>query len=520
MASEEERERNDQDAFDADPYRTLFMRSADAILIIEGDRFVDCNDATARMLGYERREDLLRTHPSELSPPTQPDGQDSFEKANEMIEIAFERGSHRFEWDHKRANGEVFPVEVLLTAVPQNGRRILHVVWRDVTERKQLEEQLRHAQKMEAVGKLAGGIAHDFNNLLMAILGNCDLMDLHLGEQSSVLPYVGQIRKAGLRAADLTRQLLAFSRKQVIRTQVLDLNAAVKETEMLLHRLIGEDVQLRSELAEEPVRVRADRGQLEQVIVNLVTNARDAMPHGGQVQIETRLVEFADDTIGLQEGLRAGRYAMLAVTDTGMGMDDAVVRRVFDPFFTTKPVGQGTGLGLSTVYGIVKQSGGEISIYSVPGRGTAVKVYLPVTRDALDSSSALAPDPPVQGGVETVLVAEDEAMVSTVIAGVLRGAGYTVHAVEDGQKAYEAFMEAPGKVDLLLTDVIMPKMNGPELVAKLATAGHRPKVLYASGYTANALGESKVLRDSIEIIEKPFSSRVLLRKVRAVLDKK
>lgn len=501
-----------------DPYRTLFMRSADANLIIDGDRFVDCNDAAVKMLRYARKAEVLRSHPSELSPPAQPDGRPSYEKANEMIAIAFEHGSHRFEWDHRRADGEVFPVEVLLTAIPMGDRKILHVVWRDITERKQLEEQLRHAQKMEAIGKLAGGIAHDFNNLLMAIIGNCDLLELQLGPKSALSAHVEQIRKAGSRAADLTRGLLAFSRKQVMRIQVLDLNAVVRDLESLLARLIGEDVVLTADIAPEALPIRADRGQLEQVAINLVTNARDAMPRGGRLRLETRLVDLEENTIGLETDLSAGTYALLAVSDNGVGMDATTARRAFEPFFTTKAVGKGTGLGLSTVYGIVKQSGAEIAIYSVPGRGTTVKVYFPLTEGVVEATRPRSTEPPADGGNETILVAEDEPMVADVVATALRRAGYAVHVARDGAEAFELY-RALGHVDLLLSDVVMPNLNGPELVTKLAEHGHRPRVLLASGYATKALAEVPWMGGEIEIVEKPFSTQALLRRVRRVLDR-
>ncbi len=503
----------------SDPYRAFFMRSADANLILQAGHFIDCNEATTKMLCYESKSALFERHPAQLSPKTQPDGRNSFEKANEMMELAFERGSHRFEWDHIRADGEVFPVEVLLTTISQRDRKLLHVVWRDITERRQLEEQLRHAQKMEAIGKLAGGIAHDFNNLLVAILGNCDLLEKQIGERSALQTRVGRIREAGNRATVLTRGLLAFSRKQVMHNQVLDLNKVVFELNQLLRRLIGDDVEMRCVLTDEIVRIRADRGQLDQVIVNLVTNARDAMPRGGSLRVETRRIELTEDTIGLGEGLNAGHYALLTVSDTGSGMDDAVVRRAFDPFFTTKPVGKGTGLGLSTVYGIVKQSGAEISIFSVPERGTTVKVYFPLTNDSLASDKPTASEPPARGGTETIVVAEDEPMVSSVIATVLQDAGYQVLVAEDGEEAFRKICSLNERVDLLLTDVMMPNLNGPELVSKLNAAEISPKVLFASGYAMAALTQENVVPDHFDIIEKPFSAQVLLRRIRSILDR-
>ncbi len=490
-----------------DTYRALFMRSADANLILDGDRFVDCNDATVDMLRYERKEDLLQTHPSELSPPTQPDGRPSYEKANEMIEIALARGNHRFEWQHRRADGDVFPVEVLLTAIPRESKTILHVVWRDVSERKLLEEQLRHAMKMEAVGKLAGGIAHDFNNLLMAVIGNCDLLDRQIDPHSPHATHVAQIRKAGERAADLTRQLLAFSRKQVLRMEPLDLNDVVRDLSLILHRVAGEDVELEVLLSDEDVRIRADRGQLGQVLLNLVTNARDATPRGGRVRVETRRLSIAADA-----NLAATRpIAMLTVTDTGCGMAEPVRRRAFDPFFTTKPLGKGTGLGLSTVYGIVKQSGADIALISAPGKGTSVKVWFPICPEPIHERRAPSA-PEAKAGHETILLAEDEPLVASVMADTLRGAGYQVLVARDGAQALSLFQSAEEPIDLLLTDVTMPNLSGPELVDKLRAAGHRPKVLFASGHAANALGEG------VDVIEKPFSAANLIHKVRRVLD--
>ena len=281
----------EQNSIDSrDPYRELFERSADAILIIEGETFVDCNDATVEMLRYRSREQMLQTHPSELSPSHQPDGRKSFEKANEMIAIAFDRGSHRFEWNHVRADGELFPVEVLLTTVAEPGRRTLHVVWRDITDRKRLEEELRHAQKMEAIGKLTGGIAHDFNNLLVAVLGHSDLLEPLLEGLPEAQEHVAGIRYAGESAAGLVRQLLAFGRKQRLSSVPFDLNELVRATGTLLQRVIGEQIVLVTSLDDEPVPTKADRGQLEQVLLNLAANGRDAMLDGGELRIETGCV--------------------------------------------------------------------------------------------------------------------------------------------------------------------------------------------------------------------------------------
>ena len=503
-----------------DPYRALFEQSADAILIIDGDTFVDCNQATVDMLRYASKDELLRTHPSVLSPPTQPDGRSSFEKANDMIALAFERGSHRFEWDHVRADGEVFPVEVLLTPVPEGPRTLLHVVWRDITERKRLETDLRQAQKMEAIGKLAGGIAHDFNNLLVAIIGNSEILQEELAQEPERAELVDAIRLAADRASDLTRQLLAFSRKQVLQPKVIDLNRSIEELHKLLVRIIGERVTLDVRLHEEHVAIHADPGQLEQIVVNLVANARDAMPDGGRVLITTGIKEFDTGALDLQVDLPLGRYAHLVISDDGPGMSPDVADRVFDPFFTTKELHEGTGLGLSTVYGIVKQSQGDIFLRTEPGRGSAFEIFLPLSSqspvDTAKESRAVRGD---LGGEETILVVEDEEVVSDLVAHVLGRSGYQVRLCRDGREALEAYRRDPAGVDLILTDVVMPGLGGPELIEALEADGHRPRVLFASGYMDGTLRRMEAWRGDFDLLAKPFSVSELLRRVRGALDR-
>ncbi|QDU68148.1 hybrid sensor histidine kinase/response regulator [Engelhardtia mirabilis] len=503
-----------------DPYRELFERSADAILIIEGETFVDCNQATVRMLRYGSKGEVLETHPSELSPPTQPDGRDSFEKANEMMAIAFERGSHRFEWDHKRADGEVFPVEVLLTAVSEPGRRSLHVVWRDITTRKHLEEELRQALKMEAVGKLTGGIAHDFNNLLVAILGHADLLHELLADSPQALEHVTEIENAGARAAELVRQLLAFGRKQQLLPSVLDLNSLTRELLRLVERLIGEDVTLVFDLSTESIPVRADSGQLSQVLLNLAANARDAMPDGGQLTIETSRASL--DHVRRITGADPvhAEYAALSVTDTGCGMDPETLDRAFDPFFTTKETGKGSGLGLATVYGIVKQSEGSVSLRSAVGHGTRVEVLLPITSEPIPERAPSAGS--VSGrdrGNELILVVEDEEVVARLVLRALEGRGYRVMTCQTGVEALEAYCARPDEIDLLVTDVIMPQMGGATLVAELTRLGHAPRVLFMSGYTDDNLTVLHELGEDLDVLEKPFDGATIAQRVRAALDR-
>jgi two-component system cell cycle sensor histidine kinase/response regulator CckA len=501
-----------------DRYRALFEQSADAILIIAGDTFVDCNQATVDMLRYRTKQELLETHPSELSPPTQPDGRSSYEKANEMIAIAFEQGNHRFEWDHKRADGEVFPVEVLLTPIPDEHGTKLHVVWRDITERRQLESQLRQAQKMEAIGKLAGGIAHDFNNLLVAINGNAELLQEEVRNNAEMLDLTRQIRWAGERAAELTRQLLAFSRKQVLQTKVLDLNKVIADITKMLGRLIGEDIQLVTHPSQSPVLLKADPGQIEQVLINLTSNSRDAMPDGGTLTlgVEARRIEQGLSTGSLS--LDPGDYVRLTVIDTGSGMDEETRRRAFDPFFTTKGPGEGTGLGLATVYGIVKQSGGNVTLHSTPGKGATVEVWFPATTEA-PATDLPAPPTSGSGGDETILVVEDEGTVATLVYRLLQREGYTVLQSHNGLEALDLYEARHEDIDLILADVVMPHMGGPELIRRLRERGHSPLVIFASGYSDGTDGSLDRLGGHTAFLQKPFSPRELLRCVRLALDR-
>ena len=387
----------------------------------------------------------------------------------------------------------------------------------DVTERRSLEEQLVQAQKMEAVGRLAGGIAHDFNNLLTAILGSADLLLDTLSPDAPEREDLDEIRKAANRAADLTRQLLAFSRQQVLAPQTLDMNALVANLEKLLRRLIGEDVELRTVLAPDLGAVRADPGQLEQVIVNLAVNSRDAMPQGGQLTIETANVEFDEAYAAEHFPAEPGSYVLLAVTDTGTGMDAQTKSHIFEPFFTTKEKGKGTGLGLATVYGIVKQSDGYIWVYSEPGHGTSFMIYLPRVPDAPGPvRPAFEPSASARGS-ETVLAVEDDEMVRALIRRMLETRGYTVLLASHGDEALRLLERHPGCIDLLMTDVVMPGMSGRDLADRVAELRPSIKVLYLSGYTDDAIVRHGVLEPGIAFLQKPFTADRLARRVREVL---
>jgi PAS domain S-box-containing protein len=387
----------------------------------------------------------------------------------------------------------------------------------EITERKRLEDQFRQAQKMEAVGFLAGGVAHDFNNLLTIIAGYSELLLPELAPIDPRREMVAQIRQAGEQAAGLTRQLLAFSRQTVLEPRVLDLNEVVRENEKMLRRLIGEDVHLTAVLDSALRPVKVDAGQLGQVIMNLAVNARDAMPTGGELTIETANVELDESAAALGPEARPGRYARLTVTDTGSGMTPEVRAHIFEPFFTTKGPGRGTGLGLATVYGIVKQSGGFISVYTEPGRGTAFKIYLPVVAERVAAKSHPGLKP-LARGTETILLAEDADAVRAMVRLVLQQSGYTVLEARRGAEALRLAAEHAGPVHLLITGVVMPEMGGRELVERMARLRPALKVLYLSGYTQDAVVRHGVLQADVAFLQKPFTMAALTNKVREVLD--
>jgi PAS domain S-box-containing protein len=388
----------------------------------------------------------------------------------------------------------------------------------DTTERRRAEEQLRQAQKMEAVGQLAGGVAHDFNNLLGVIVGSADLLQKDIGAQHPGARRLEQIRKAAERATGLTRQLLAFSRKQVLQPRVLDLNAVVADVEKMLGRLLGEDIEIVTVRGADLGRVKADPGQIEQVIVNLAVNARDAMPGGGKLIFETANVDLDENYLRAHAGARPGPHVLLAVSDTGRGIDAQTLPRIFEPFFTTKEKGKGTGLGLSTVYGIVKQSGGYIMVYSEPGHGSSFKVYLPRVDDAAEPLAA-PPNPPPQPprGAETILLAEDDTALREMIREILAEAGYAVLEAGSLEEALAAVRSHPGPIHLMLTDVVMPRASGRDVATQVAAVRPGLCVLYMSGYTDEAIVHHGVLDAGTHFLQKPFTSDALLRKLRTVL---
>ncbi|MBY0228565.1 MAG: response regulator, partial [Gemmataceae bacterium] len=416
-----------------------------------------------------------------------------------------------------RARQRVPASQVLLWHGPDGGAPSYSLIARDLTERQGLEEQIRQSQKMEAVGKLAGGIAHDFNNLLTVINGYMAILVERTAADAPMRGQMEEVRKAGERAATLTRQLLAFSRKQMLAPQPVDLNALVADMDKMLRRLIGEDIRLSADLAPSLRTVKADPGQLEQVVVNLAVNARDAMPQGGRLALSTSDVFLDAEAVKATPEVRPGPYVLLSVSDTGCGMPPEVAARAFEPFFTTKPVGKGTGLGLSTVYGIVKQSGGHIEIDSSPGAGTTFRVYLPPLEQAAEAPAPVIV-PTVRGGKETVLVVEDEEGVRRLAREILRQKGYTVLEACDGIQALAACDRHPGRIDLVLTDAVMPNMGGGTLARKLRVLRPEAKILFMSGFTDSALIRHGVASGEVDCLLKPFGPDGLAKAVRAVLD--
>jgi len=440
---------------------------------------------------------------------------------NDAAQEARQTGlGRRIEYRMRRKDGTWLYLESTASAIRGENDAIekLVIVSRDITSRRRLEEQFRQAQKMEAVGRLSGGIAHDFNNLLGVIIGYTEVLTEQLTQTDPMRESVDEILKAGRRAATLTRQLLAFSRQQVLEPKALDLNEVVSDTEKMLRRLVGEDIEFVTRLQESLGTVKADPGQLEQVLMNLVVNARDAMPDGGQLTIETSNIEVDPHFVQAYSfPFKPGSYVLLALADTGVGMDAEILAHIFEPFFTTKDKDAGTGLGLATVYGIVKQSGGYIEVHSEPGHGSTFKVYLPRIAEPAQRSSQ-APDPLVsQYGDETVLVVEDETALRTLTLNVLRSLGYNVLGARNGGEAMEIAAGSPS-IHLLLTDIVMPGMNGNLLAQHLTQQNPALKVILMSGYTGQGVGKKGDSFCSGLFLPKPFTREVLAHKVRMALD--
>jgi two-component system, cell cycle sensor histidine kinase and response regulator CckA len=469
------------------------------------------NDAAIRQYGYSREELLAMTMREIVHP------EDHAALRLTLDKPVRDRG--RYTRRDQKKDGSIITVEVASHDFAFGGRRATLGVVQDVTERLKLEDQLRQSQKMEAVGRLAGGIAHDFNNVLSVILSYGELVLADLSPDSPIRSDIEEIRNAGRRAADLTRQLLMFSRQQVLEPKVLDMNEVLSGMDKMLKRILGADVDLVSLSSPRLGSVRADPGSLEQVIVNLAVNARDAMPTGGKLTMETANVALDEEYARKHVGVQPGPHVMLAVTDTGTGMDRATQARIFEPFFTTKGKGKGTGLGLSTVFGIVQQSGGSIWVYSEPGEGTTFKVYLPRVDAAAERLRSSRPPANLRGS-ETILLVEDDEQVRAVARAILRHNGYEVVESRSPGEALLLSERHRGKIHLLLTDVVMPQMGGPELAKRLAAQRPDIKVLCMSGYTDDSIVRHGILESSIAYLQKPLTPEALTSKVREVLDSK
>jgi PAS domain S-box-containing protein len=501
-------------------YRLLFESNPFPMWVydLETLSFLAVNGAVVRRYGYSKEEFLTMTikdiRPIEDVPAL-------LENISKVSAEPNDSGS----WRHRKKDGTIIDVEITSHPLSFAGRRAELVLPNDVTERKRAEEalhrseeHLRQALKMEAVGQLAGGLAHDFNNLLTVITGYSEMCLKRLTPNNSLYRHLDEIKKAGDRAAALTRQLLAFSRKQILQPEVLDLNHIVVELSKMLQRLIGEDIDLLLRLAADLGKVKADPNQLEQVLMNLVVNARDAMPKGGKLTIETSNVNLSEEFADLNASVPAGQYIMLAVSDSGSGMDAETQARIFEPFFTTKDVGKGTGLGLATVYGIVKQSEGSISVYSEVGRGTTFKVYLPCVAGRVCEVEEIVDTLELLRGVETVLLVEDEEVVREMTAEILRESGYHVLEAQHASDALVLAAQYDAEIHLMLTDVVMPQVSGRELADQLAPLRPDMKVLYMSGYTDDAIVRHGVLEEGTAFISKPFTIDALACKLREILD--
>ncbi len=498
-------------------FRDLVANTND--IFWEADRngvYTYCSPNVASILGYEPAELLGKTL-FDCMPP------EEVKRVGGLFGaiVAERKPFSLFTYTVRYKNGRLGTVERSGTPVfDKHGQFIgYRGVDQDITERKRLEEQLRQSQKMEAVGQLAGGIAHDFNNMLTAVIGYSDLLLMILDSQNPLRKHVEEIKKAGERAAALTYKLLAFSRRQVLQAEVLDINSVVTDMNTLLRRLISEDIELVTILTPGHRFIKADKGQIQQVIMNLAVNARDAMPAGGKLTIETTNVELDESYCRTHPGCRPGPYIALTIRDTGGGMDAETQRHIFEPFFTTKDVGKGTGLGLATVYGIIKQSGGYITVDSIPGRGTAFTLFLQQVDEPLQPARRPAASAALLSGyTETILLVEDDPAVRELVRNVLTMGGYTVLEAPHSEEVFRICAHHEGPIHLMVTDVVMPGMSGHQLAERLKSWRPTMKVLYISGYTDDAVVRHGVLEAGMAFLQKPFTPDIFARKVRAMLD--
>jgi two-component system cell cycle sensor histidine kinase/response regulator CckA len=498
-------------------FRLISENAMDMIAVVDPDgRRLYNSPAYGRILGFSDDE-LAGTS---FYDHVHPDDIYTAQQAVKRATATNPGGTVQYRMRHK--DGSWHTIESGASAILNQQGKVekFVVVNRDVSEQRQLEEKFRQAQKMEAVGRLSGGVAHDFNNLLGVIIGYAEFLQESLDPENSLRDSVDEILKAGKRAASLTRQLLAFSRQQVLDPKVLDLNVVVLDMDKMLRRLIGEDIELSTVLGPDLGRLKADQSQLEQVLLNLVVNARDAMPQGGKLLIDTQNMMMDEAFVRRYPyPVQPGPYVCLTVTDSGIGMDAETKARAFEPFFTTKEKGKGTGLGLSTVYGVVKQSGGYIDIYSAPGAGTTFKIYLPRVDDAITTDAPIGAATSFTGN-ETILLAEDESSLRTLTRNTLELCGYKVLEAKDGLEALEVSERFKGPIDLLLTDMVMPGMGGRQLAQELTRRRPEIRLAYMSGYTGQAVGSQGPVDPGSVFLLKPFTREMLTRKIREALDRR
>jgi PAS domain S-box-containing protein len=493
----------------------IFQTAADGMRIIDKDfNMLRINDTFASLAGINKDE-AKRKKCYEVFPSSH-----CHTQSCSLRQVLSGKDRIEIESLRERRDGIRIPCIVAATAFRGTDGELIGIVedFRDITERRKLEEQLLQAQKMEAIGQLAGGIAHDFNNILTAIIGYGNLLKMEISEDDPLQTYVARILASAERAANLTKGLLAFSRKQMISPKAINLNELIKGLERLLSSLLGEDIELSVIPADKDLIIIADGSQIEQVLMNLATNARDAMPDGGSLAIRTEPIEFDNEFIKSHGYGSPGFYALLSVEDTGEGMDEETKERIFEPFFTTKEVGKGTGLGLSMVYGIIKQHDGYISVYSEPKKGTTFKIYLPLIMSTIEEEKPRT-SPGIKRGTETVLIAEDDVEVRDLTTKVLVGAGYKVLEAKDGEDALKVFTENKEKIHLLILDVIMPKKNGKDVYDEIKKERPDIKAIFMSGYDSDVIHKKGFLEEGLDFLPKPLLPNKLLRKIREVLEK-
>jgi PAS domain S-box-containing protein len=510
-------------------FMDVLHASRDPILLFDGEKFLDCNESAMKMIGYTDKNKFLMTHPTEFSPPLQPDGKSSFEKASEMMRIAFEKGYHRFEWMHRKADGKDFPVEVSLTSIPMRGKNILHSVWIDITERnraaaaqKEMEEELHQSQKMAAIGQLAGGIAHDFNNQLASIAGYAGMLYKHL-DDAKLKSKAERILQASERSADLIRKLMAFSRRGKYLSVPINVNKIIEEVISLLAHSIDKRIKIGKVFNARMPVITGDPSQFQNALLSLAINARDAVPDGGKIVFTTEDVDMEDVPVGAEEKHNAvnARWLKISVIDNGIGMSDDVKNHMFEPFFTTKPQGKGTGMGLASVYGAVKNHNGIINVKSTIGEGTEFSLFFPLLeleedkgKTALENAGA---EPAMSGKKFKILLADDEECLRDMVSEILSSSGYEVVTCGDGLEAVEIYRREWQGIDLVVLDMVMPEMNGKDAFLEMQTINGNIRALLISGYRSDSEAQSLLDAGMKGFIAKPFNPEILLKAVKDVL---